>query len=77
MEAHRDVLDLECDEIANVRCKGQNGEWPYRPVNVTVLVREAAKKWKTGNFDTADIAHILKVHESEIWIRMDRIRKGR
>ena len=76
METLRDVLDLECDEIANVRCKGQNGAWPFRPVNVTALISKAGNLWRTGSYDTADIAHILKVHESEIWIRMDRIRRA-
>jgi hypothetical protein len=76
METLRDVLDLDGDEIANLLCKGQNGAWPPRPVNVTRLIKQASRLWKTGSYDTADIAHILKVHESEIWIRMDRIRKA-
>jgi hypothetical protein len=72
----RDVLDIASPEVANLRCKGQNGAWPYRPVNVTDLIAKAGKLWKTGSYDTADIAHILKVHESEIWVRMDRIRRA-
>ena len=76
METLRDVLDLERPKLERVRCKGQNGAWPLRNVDTEALIKAAARLWRTKNFDTADIAQRLKVHESEIWIRMDRIRKG-
>lgn len=62
--------------VQSIRCKGYNGATPWRLVDTDNLILKAARLWKTGMFDTADIAHHLKVDESEIWVRMSAIRKA-